>query len=211
MDLTQSFEKGVGWHRAVRDSGGLRPCWWGQQWSGRNSSCCMRFWSWLTTGEWLNEFASQVGGVSHNLSHSPQGLWGVDVLQGWQIAAFHFFGWVNDSLQSAVHALKRGSLKGKCADFIHQSYACCRVLLLMLKYLKSENWKEKNLGVWSSAGQWHIWFNLSNAGVELKEVSLPDLSSLLRISAWDWTARGYISCYSPKSPAESSGVELNCG
>ena len=43
---------------------------------------------------------SGVRGVSHNLSSSPQGPGGVQVLERWQIAANHLLCGANDTLQS---------------------------------------------------------------------------------------------------------------
>jgi len=45
---------------------------------------------------------SGVGWVDHNLTCSPQGLEGVQVLERWQIAANHLLSKANDMLQSAL-------------------------------------------------------------------------------------------------------------
>jgi len=45
---------------------------------------------------------STVGGVDHNLTCSPQGPGGVQVLERWQIAADHLLSRANDTLQSAL-------------------------------------------------------------------------------------------------------------
>jgi len=45
---------------------------------------------------------SRVGGVDYNLTCSPQGPGGLQVLERWQIAANHHFSRANDTLQSAL-------------------------------------------------------------------------------------------------------------
>lgn len=47
------------------------------------------------------QFVPEEGGVGHNLSCTPQGPEGVEVLAGWQIAANHLSR-ENDMLQSAL-------------------------------------------------------------------------------------------------------------
>ena len=73
---------------------------------GKNCSCGVRFWpdgpQPPTRGECLKEFVSGVGGISHNLSCTPQGPGGVQVLERRQIAANHLLCRPNDTLQSAL-------------------------------------------------------------------------------------------------------------
>ena len=45
---------------------------------------------------------SRVGGVGYNLPCLPQGPGGIQVLEGWQIAANHLLSRANDTLQSAL-------------------------------------------------------------------------------------------------------------
>ena len=54
-------------------------------------------------GEQLEQGVSRVGGVGHNLSRSPQGPRGVQVLEGRQIAANHLLlSSADDTLQPAL-------------------------------------------------------------------------------------------------------------
>ena len=54
-----------------------------------------------------------MGGVGHNLPHSLQGPRGVQVLEGWQIAADHLLSSADDTLQSAL-VLGSGSSVPDC-------------------------------------------------------------------------------------------------
>ena len=53
-------------------------------------------------GECLKKFVSGMGAVDNNLTCRPQGPWGVQVPEGWQIAVDHLLSTANDMLQSAL-------------------------------------------------------------------------------------------------------------
>ena len=107
-------------------------------------------------GESLQKFVSKMKEADNNLTCTPQGPWGVQVLERRQIAAAHLLSRANDTLQSASVPDRDLSTKTETTEITetetqHFSIIICPLWILFLLVTGHTNTAQRTLNSHSSS------------------------------------------------------------